>query len=74
MIRLSIKNIVVAILIIVLLAHCGRIFRVCAGLYVWAYDSLEPFRSAPPLGRYVIVVGIFLLVYVTVVKLFYRRK
>ena len=72
--RLSIKNIVIAVLIIVLLAHCGKIFRLCAGLYVWTYDSLEPLRSTPPSGRYVLVVAVFLLIYVTIVKLFQRRK
>lgn len=74
MVRLSLKNIIIVVLIIVLLAHCGRVFRICAGMYVWVYDSLEPFRSAPPVGRYVLVVAVLLLIYVTVFKLFHKRK
>ena len=74
MAQLSIKNIIIAIIIIVLLVHCSKILRVCAGLYVWTYDSLEPFRTAPHLERYILVVAVFLLVYVMIVKLFQKRK
>ena len=72
--RLSLKRIIMLALMVFLLVHCGWVLRRLAGLYIFVYDASEPFRDSPPLLQYLVALGLVVLVWIVVKRLFYKVK
>ena len=70
----SIKKLVVVALIVVLLVHGGWVIRGCAGLYIFTYDTLEPFRDQSPTMRYLIVGALVVLAWLVIHWAYYKIK
>ena len=66
---ISMKKVIIFILLIVMLSKLDRIIVLSHGIYEYIYDSFEPLRGGPMTGRYVGVLMLLALAYVTIVKL-----
>ena len=71
---ISMKRVVIAIIIIVLLAKLDRVIALFNSIYETFYNAFEPLRNSPPLGKYIVALLFLLLLYITIFKLLLRRK
>jgi hypothetical protein len=71
---ISIKRVVIATIIIVLLAKLDRVIAFFNSIYEAFYNAFEPLRNSPPLGKYIAALMFLLLLYITIFKLLQRRK
>ena len=71
---ISLKKVIVAILIIILLSRLDRIIALMVRIYEAFYDSFEPLRNCPPGWKYVVALTFLALIYVTIFKLLQNRK
>jgi hypothetical protein len=71
---ISMKRVVIAIIIIVLLANLDRVIALFNSIYEAFYNAFEPLRNSPPFGKYIVALLFLLLLYVTIFKLLQRRK
>jgi len=71
---ISMKKVLIAILIIVLLSRLDRIFALFSGFYQAIYDSFEPLRNSSIESRYIAALAFLALIWVTVYLLLQNRK
>lgn len=72
---ISLKRVLLAILIIVLLSKLNRIIAFGHSVYQAIYDSFEPLRNNSCVeGRYVATLLLLALIYITIFKLLQNRK
>jgi len=71
---ISLKKVIVAILIIILLSRLDRIIALIVRIYEAFYDSFEPLRNCPPEGKYIAALVFLALVYITIFKLLQNRR
>ena len=72
--RLSMRNILIAVVIIITLSQLHRIAIVVCRLYELLWNSFEPLRNSPPLAHYTAVLAFGVLVWVTVYNLLIKRR
>jgi len=69
---ISMKKIIIAILIVLVLAKLDRIIELCHRIYQFFYDWLSP-QNIHPTGRVAIAALILALIYISIYKILYDR-
>ena len=71
--QISMKKVLIAILIIILLSRLDKVFAFASGLYQAIVDSFEPLRRCSAEMKYLVLIAFFALLYITIFKLLYKR-
>ncbi len=74
MIRLSLKTILIAFLVIFLMSRSRRIIDFFSELDTGGTLTLEPLRNSSESGRYVVTVTLFALAFVIIWKIYLKNK
>jgi hypothetical protein len=72
--QISIKKILIAVLIIILLSQLHEIAVVSKDVFRVFYDAFDPIRNSPPLAHYTAVLAFLALVWVTIYYLLLNRR
>jgi hypothetical protein len=72
--QISIKKILIAVAIIILLSQLPKIAVVSKDAFRVFYDAFDPMRNSPPLARYTAVLAFLAFVWVTVYYLLLNRR
>ena len=72
--QLSFKKIFIAFLIIFLLSRSRKIIDYLSAIKLGEWFTLEPLNKSPLLGRYIVTVLLLMLIYVTIIKIYIKRK
>jgi hypothetical protein len=70
---ISMKKILIAILIIVLLSRLDRVFAFLSRIYEFVYESLDPARNFSKGEKYILCLLLLALLYITIYKLLYEK-
>ena len=71
---ISFKKVVIVIVVIVLLSRLDRILALFCRGYLAVYDSLGPLRNSSTDMKFLVTVGLFVLIFVTIFSLLQKRK
>ena len=72
--RSRIKRVILLAVMVMILAHSGKVLRVLAGLYICAYDLLKPWQKQVPAMHYLIALTVVLAFWFASGWLLHRRK
>ena len=72
--QISIKKILIALVIIIILSQLHKISVVSKDVFRVFYDAFDPMRNSPPLACYTAVLAFLALVWVTVYYLLLNRR
>ena len=70
---ISMKKVLIAIVIVVMLSRLDRIIAFISAVYKTIDDSLEPARNFSSDLKYCILLAIFALLYISIFKLLYEK-
>lgn len=68
------RAVVIAILVLILIARARQIVEFFAQLNIGEIITLEPLLNSPPEGKYVVTLGLFALVFITIFSLLNKRR
>ena len=68
------RAVVIAILLLILIARARQIVEFFVRLKISKIITLDPLLNSPPEGKYVVTLGLFALIFVTVFFLLKTRK
>ena len=71
---ISIKKVLTAIFVIILLSRLDLVLGLIAGIFKAFYDAFEPLRNSPPLAKYTAALMVLALLYITMFKLLQKRR
>lgn len=71
--QISLKKVLIAFLVVLVLSRTGRILQLLEGLDCGSVLTLEPLRRSPEEGRFIVTVLFYALLFVTVFFLFKRK-
>ena len=74
MTRVSFRKVGIILLVIIGLSRLDEVLATISSVYWCVYDSFEPLRRRPVEERYVVMLLILAMVYLTAFKLLYKRK
>ena len=66
---ISMKKVLIAILIIILLSRLDRVIAFAKRAYVTVYESFEPLRNCSAEARYIVLIAFLALIYISVFRL-----
>lgn len=72
--QISLKKLLLLLFIIILLSKLKLIIALFANIFTGFYDSFEPLRDSPPLGKYIAALLLLALLYITIFKLLLNRR